>query len=120
MLTIIALFGHWFADFVCQDDGTAKNKSTNNVVMAKHCLSYTMWLFLVLMPFLIYSYNISKELIVTSFLIVLFSHVIIDVITSRLNSYLWKTEQRHWFFVSIGFDQFLHISILLGSLGLLK
>lgn len=35
-------------------------------------------------------------------------HWITDYFTSRVNSWLWQNERRHEFFVSIGFDQFIH------------
>jgi hypothetical protein len=48
------------------------------------------------------------------------AHWLIDYVTSRANARLWAAQQRHWFFVCIGFDQFLHTSLLLWSITWLR
>jgi hypothetical protein len=40
------------------------------------------------------------------------AHFVIDWCTSRGTSYLWKKDKRHWFFSLIGFDQALHLTVL--------
>jgi hypothetical protein len=41
------------------------------------------------------------------------SHFVIDGITSRLSHYFWEVrDDRHNTFVVIGFDQFLHVAII--------
>ena len=45
-----------------------------------------------------------------------FSHLVIDYFTSKINKYLWDTRQVHRFWCSIGFDQFLHITILVWTI----
>ena len=117
MSIIILLFGHWFADFVMQTDDMAVNKSHSNSALAKHCLVYIF----ILIMFVYFTFpDKSLEFYNNVFAINLIGHLIIDFTTSRLNTWLWKKGMRHWFFVSIGFDQFLHIAILLWSVGLLK
>ena len=40
------------------------------------------------------------------------AHFITDGITSRITTMLYNKGERHWFFVVIGFDQFLHYVVL--------
>jgi len=40
-------------------------------------------------------------------------HFPVDYVTSRLNSKLYKAGKNHEFFVSIGFDQWLHFLTIL-------
>ena len=40
-------------------------------------------------------------------------HIIVDYFTSRLNKKLWVEKKVHWFFVSLGFDQFIHCATLI-------
>lgn len=38
-------------------------------------------------------------------------HCGVDYVTSRVNAWLYP-RSRHWFFVGIGFDQALHMTLL--------
>ncbi len=40
-LVIWMLFVYWFADFICQDDKTAINKSKSNFYLFKHGILYS-------------------------------------------------------------------------------
>lgn len=104
MLSIIVivwiLFAHWVADFVCQNDMMALNKSKSNKWLGIHCIVYT---FILLIMTLNPLFAIANGVM----------HFVIDYETSRLNSKLWKEEKVHYFFVSVGFDQFLHVALLL-------
>lgn len=98
MLSLV-LFLHFIFDFVCQSDKMALNKSTSFKWLGIHSLVYSI-------PFFI----------VFDFLcgfLVLITHFVIDGISSRITKMFWENNQRHWFFVTIGFDQFLHMMILL-------
>lgn len=117
----ILLLGHWVADFVCQSDRVAQNKSKSNKVLAEHCVIYTIVVAaftvpMVLVLTLCYHIFLLHPLVVMSYLFI--THFITDYFTSRLNDYLLCTEQRHWFFVSIGFDQLIHFGVLLCLLAL--
>jgi len=105
-LIICLFFAHWVGDFVFQDDNTAKSKSNNKWVLIKHCLSYSgvMWIYLLALI------GFKSTTYVPIFF---FSHFIIDGITSQITKYYYQKENRHMFFVTIGFDQFLHSFIIL-------
>lgn len=109
---ITLLFSHWLFDFVMQTDWQAKNKSTNNIALLEHTATYAaMWVF----PGLVLSVLAGvPPIAVLAFIDATFvCHTITDYFTSRLNSYLWKKGDVHNFFVSVGFDQFLHYIQLL-------
>ena len=103
------LFVHWFADFVCQTDWQATNKSKDNSALLQHTATYTfMWLPLIL----ILGYQGTDIKLLLFFPITFICHTITDYFTSRVNSKLWERKQVHSFFVSVGFDQFLHYAQL--------
>jgi membrane-bound metal-dependent hydrolase YbcI (DUF457 family) len=83
----------------------ALNKSHNNKWLAIHSLVYAV-LFL-LMGF---EYAFLAGV----------SHFVIDWLTSRGTSWLWKKEKRHWFFVLIGFDQAIHLTVLIKLMEVLR
>jgi len=90
---IVILILHFLADFVMQDDKTATKKSKNNLILARHCFMYAL-------PFFWFGW----KFVVLAGL----SHFAIDYVTSRVTSYLYLKQERHYFFVTIGFDQLLH------------
>jgi membrane-bound metal-dependent hydrolase YbcI (DUF457 family) len=89
---------HFVADFVFQSDKMALNKSKSNKWLFLHAWVYSI-------PFAFFGIRFA--------LVTLFFHFVTDYITSRGTSYLWKKEQRHWFFTLIGFDQAVHLTTLL-------
>ena len=104
------LLTHWFADFVCQSDWMAQNKSKSNFPLIVHVYVYGFILFipsLWLFPFI--------DMVITFVILNIFLHFSTDFFTSRITSYLWKEKQVHWFFTTIGFDQFLHYCALFGT-----
>lgn len=102
-VVLIMILMHWFADFVCQTDWQAKNKSSNNKALLTHTYVYSMlWI-----PFALYTFGYSPKF--SLFIIITFiAHTITDYFTSRLNTSLYKKNKIHRFFISIGFDQVLH------------
>ncbi len=113
-VVLIILFVHWLADFVLQTDWQAQNKSKNNIALTLHVLSYTIvWCFVSL--WLLGPAGSSVFAIIT-----FITHWFTDYYTSRLNSKLYAAGKIHYFFVSIGFDQFLHYAQLLLTYQLLK
>ena len=97
-IIILVLFLHWFGDFVLQSNDMAMNKSKSIKWLSIHCLVYTLTLCICGIPFAIVNG---------------ISHWCIDYCTSKITSKLWLDGDRHNFFVMIGFDQFLHVSILI-------
>lgn len=90
---LVLLTVHFVADFLLQSDWMAINKSTSWVALGVHVAIYSAC-------FLPWGWQFAA----LTFLL----HFVQDALTSRLTSYLWRSEQRHWFFVAIGFDQLLH------------
>ena len=108
VIVIGLLFAHWVADFVCQTDYMALNKSKSLAILILHSIVYFTIICLgyeIIGFYEPYSFNML-------FLLNLPAHFIIDMFSSNVTSYLWKREKRHWFFVVIGFDQFLHYVVL--------
>jgi len=113
IIVLFILFWHWFADFVCQTDWMATNKSKNMFPLVSHTVVYSI-IFGMCMLFI-------NTPIASSFMAITFMcHTITDYFTSRLNSKLWNEKKVHWFFVSVGFDQFLHYAQLLLTYYILK
>ena len=105
----LILLYHWIADFVCQTDEMAKNKSKSNKALGKHILAYTTVLFLgtlTILPF-------SRAALFSFFNGII--HFGVDYITSRITSKLYQKGRTHAFFVIIGLDQLVHTVILLES-----
>jgi hypothetical protein len=100
----LVLFLHFIADFVLQTDAMAKGKSSSNRWLGLHIMVYTA-------PFLVLGWKYA--------LVNGASHFAIDWCTSRMTSRLWKAGRVHDFFVVIGFDQFLHVAILIATMPLI-
>ncbi len=92
---------HWFADFICQSRDMANNKSSSHYWLVSHIIVYTT-----IMSIFGYKYALINGL----------AHLVTDFCTSRGTSYFWKRQNIHAFFSVIGFDQFLHVTILYWSL----
>jgi len=109
-MLIWILFSHFIADFVCQTDKVAKSKSSDFGFLTEHVNIYILVLVMVGYIPLAMIFKFEPSLV---FLWNYPSHFIIDAITSRITTYLYLKEKRHWFFVVIGLDQFLHTAILI-------
>ena len=94
---ILIIWLHTIGDFIFQMRFMAKNKSTNNLVLAIHCVTYTI-------PFFIISWQFA---LINGIL-----HFPIDYISSRLTTYYYKKEKESMFFNIIGIDQAIHFTIL--------
>ena len=99
---VYLLFIHFIADFVCQSDWIAQNKSRNIDALINHIAIYFTVLLLMTVGDNILWVFINS-----------FAHFAIDFVTSKINARLWREKKVHQFFVSIGFDQFLHTALLL-------
>lgn len=113
MISLGVIFGiiliHWFADFVCQTDWQAQNKSKNNKALLSHTMSYSaIWLSFGVF-YVLFNLDTYTPWSLTKFVFITFvAHTLTDYITSRINSKLWAKKDVHNFFVSVGFDQVLH------------
>jgi hypothetical protein len=112
IIYFLLLIVHFIADFVCQTDDMALNKSKSLGWLTIHTFVY--WLaffgfFACAQPWL----HIPELKVYLIPLGIGLSHWIIDLHTSKLDAYLWEKKMRHWFFVSIGADQLLHQLIIL-------
>lgn len=118
------LFGHWISDFVLQRNkkktkGKIKNKNLKHIL--PHTFLYTT--ILTILVFILQLFNIIEP--IYSFVVLLFyfitfvTHFLTDFIVTKINEKFLRKNKRHEYFVTIGFDQFLHGSILFGTLKLL-
>lgn len=107
---ILILLSHWVSDFILQSNWMSTNKSKSFPVLIAHTLTYSVAM--CVMITILTEFNMLIDKYVYSyilFLLIMFiTHTIIDFITSKINSKLWDKNEVHWFFTSIGFDQWLH------------
>lgn len=108
---------HFVADFICQTDKMAQNKSKDNWWLSIHVSTYTLvsfvgWTMLFFMQ--IESLTVPDVLLISGkFLAITFiTHWMTDYVTSRINARLWKQKKNHWFFVGVGADQVIHYGCL--------
>jgi hypothetical protein len=99
-ILIALVLMHFVADFIFQTDKIAINKSSNNWILAQHVLFYAL-------PFVVFGWAFA----LVNFVL----HFATDYASSRLAGYFWKNEQRHWFFVTIGADQAVHMICLFAT-----
>lgn len=124
-LVLGILFVHWIADFVLQTDSQAKGKSKDMVCLLSHTFTYSTIFMLFCLIYVIATTPLTEhhftsfEFVLKFSLITLVCHTVQDYITSRINARLWEQKKVHDFFVSIGFDQFLHFAQLLITFKLL-
>lgn len=127
-LVYVLLVAHFVADFLCQTDWMALNKSKRWDALGAHVLVYSVVLGVFVLPF-------DRPGAGLFLLVNAATHFVQDALTSRLTSRLWFIEltpwkpddvsdgcyklgtTRHWFFVAIGFDQLLHYVALFLTAG---
>lgn len=110
VLAVIVLL-HFFADFVLQNDKMATNKSSSNFWLFIHTKVYAIIFFIGSAVFLPISITAAAIFATINGML----HFMVDYISSRMTSYFWKRGERHWFFVTIGADQAIHMLILFGT-----
>lgn len=107
-LLVWMLFAHWVADFICQSDWMAQNKSKAFWPLYLHCVTYA-----IIMAAFFWSAEIDLWKTIHFYNLMVFSHLVVDYFTSRWNRYLWEKKEVHWFFVFVGLDQFIHFWVLI-------
>jgi hypothetical protein len=95
---LVLIWIHFIADFIFQTDKMALNKSSNTKWLSIHVLVYSLF-------FAFFGWKFTA--------VTYIAHWLTDFVSSRVTSYLWKKEKRHWFFVVIGLDQALHMTALI-------
>jgi len=115
MNNIIFLMGcHYIGDFIWQTNTMAIKKSSNVVALCEHCFTYSIAMFIGFLAVWgrlgFEAMNQNKWLLTC--VIMFISHLIIDGITSKITSYFFKKDYRHLSFTTIGFDQWLHLIVV--------
>lgn len=105
---IAILLTHWLADFVFQTKWMAENKSKSIWPLTFHCVVYGLILFLGT-----FTFASAQWVLINTVL-----HFSIDALTSKLNAYFWERGNSRAFFISVGFDQFLHSFFLISTMGI--
>ena len=101
LITVLAI--HWVADFVCQSRWMGCNKSKSLKILGYHTLLYTMILTAVTSMLCIpLWYGLVNGVL----------HGAIDYKSSKVTSKLWDLGEDHNFWVVIGLDQLVHVSLL--------
>jgi len=94
---ILIFWAHFIGDFIFQTENMSMNKSKDSMVLATHCFAYMIPLL-----FINVWWGLLNGLL----------HFPVDYITSRITSKLYAKKEYHWFFVVIGFDQAVHMTVL--------
>jgi hypothetical protein len=92
---------HFLGDFILQSDKMAQNKSKSIKWLSAHVCVYTI-------PLLLLGWKFA--------LINGLAHWVVDFFTSKATTKLWEKKEVHYFFVVVGADQALHLTILLLTL----
>lgn len=107
-ILIFMFFLHWVADFVLQSRRVAEEKSKHPDALFEHVGIYSLTLFagLVWIDLLL-----ALQLSMTNGV----CHWIIDYISSKMTTHFYTYKKMHEFWITVGFDQFLHSAILITS-----
>lgn len=92
---------HFLSDFILQTDNVAKSKSSSWYYLTVHGVVYSLPFFLIGWEYAVVNASL---------------HWCVDAVTSRIAKYFFLKEQRHWFFVTIGCDQAIHMTCLIITL----
>lgn len=125
-MVYFALTVHWLADFFLQPRWMAEQKSSSCGILLVHSLLYTFPIWLV--GIAVFPHSMSLALLFAG--INGGSHFAIDAVTSRVSKWLYKRattpragdhystgeQYMNLFWTVIGFDQLVHVSVLLYTL----
>lgn len=111
ILTILTV--HTLFDYKFQTRWQADNKSKSLIALTNHVAIYTVGLSLI--PVLSVYFNLGNFTLTNYFIFVLTNailHWITDFFTSRASSEFYTRRSMANFWMTIGFDQFIHTLIL--------
>lgn len=97
---IVLLTIHFVADFLLQSRWMGNNKSKMWDALFAHTFVYSICFI-----------GFGWKFVLITFIF----HTVIDAISSRATSALYENGEIGWFFSVIGFDQYLHVCILIGT-----
>jgi hypothetical protein len=103
-LLLWVLAAHFFADFTCQTQWMATNKSKNNKALGLHILTYAAVMSVLLIPA-----GLSLTFVLSNAIL----HLLIDYVSSRISSMFYRDERIGAFWNVIAADQFAHIALLI-------
>lgn len=118
LISFLFLF-HFISDFVLQPDKIAKTKSKKISSLLIHIAIYGSSFFVMSLVTSLFFKGVLNLPIVTLVVYCLVNswlHLMVDFVTSKVTSYLWKEGRVHDFFVVIGIDQLLHNLCLIWTL----
>lgn len=116
LAALILVLNHTICDFVLQSDRMAKGKSSSNATLLEHIGVYGLSMAVLCAVPPLFPTAASISIFIFSNMLL---HFVTDYVTSRLTTKFWLAGKRHAFFVTIGFDQFVHIACLLITYALL-
>lgn len=106
LLAVYIMLAHFVGDFVFQNSWMALGKSKSLKPLAVHILVYSATIGLMLLDW--------KWALVNGAM-----HFVTDYFTSKVNARNWAKQNYRWFWIGIGFDQFVHAACLFLTWGLL-
>jgi len=112
------MFVHWIADFVLQTEEMANKKSSSNFWLTMHVSVYSLTSLggiMIYGIFYLYGHDTLElgSMFIVFFVLCFVLHWLTDFVTSRITTYYHITKQTRKFFITIGFDQWLHLIQLL-------
>ena len=110
---ISILFAHYIADFIMQPDRIARSKHDNFISLLQHAALYgcSMYLLVFIPLTVVLMYSPISVLKYTAINTV--AHLVCDFFSSKL-SHKYFSKENYWAgFAVVGFDQFVHVVVLL-------
>ena len=108
---VLLLLVHWLADFALQTQEQANNKYKDFGALSGHVLTYSTAMAIAICS--LYYGTVAFWFLPAAVIFILFSHLYIDMLTSKETHALYEQKRYHDFFVVIGFDQLLHMLTIL-------
>ena len=124
---IVIMIAHYAGDFLFQTREMAENKSRSIMVLLDHVFVYTRTLGSIIIGTFIAALLIFPGFLTIFMLPMIGAYMIIngvlhfavDYVTSKVSAYYFRVDNMKAFWNTIGFDQFLHASCLIGTAALL-